>query len=325
MKKTVINLAIFYFLVGIAIPSIGEEVINVSNIINKLEITRTVGGVRPQLSLYLNFPCNNAKVTNDMLDQLNNLGKALQHETLKTYIYSIEGHTCDLGSSEYNLQLSKHRAISVRDFLVSHFGMSKDQFLVESYGESRPLIENTNENARKKNRRVVIQNTSKIFKIDERPIILEILYNKNNKVLKLDKCQVLTSEDNYSIKFNNKSKNYIYIFQSDSNDNIDMLFPNSKISIHKNPLLPGTYRIPDNNNWLFLDNVNYGQEQIILFAHSKELKEPFNICAQILKENPVDSCEQFRGFKGIRSGFATEKFQKKIEIDYVSIHRFMHN
>ncbi len=65
---------------------------------------------------------------------------------------AIEGHTCDLGSSQYNMDLSQRRANSVKAYLVEH-GIDGSRITTEAYGETRPAVPNTSEANRKQNRR----------------------------------------------------------------------------------------------------------------------------------------------------------------------------
>lgn len=66
-----------------------------------------------------------------------------------------EGHTCDLGSEEYNMALGLKRAEKVRNFLIGK-GYNPDNVYAVSKGESSPIVPNTDEVNRKKNRRVVL-------------------------------------------------------------------------------------------------------------------------------------------------------------------------
>ncbi len=68
----------------------------------------------------------------------------------------IEGHTDDRASSEYNMMLSLARANSVMNYLVKHAGLSPDQIVVQGFGETKPIVPNTSEENRQKNRRVEI-------------------------------------------------------------------------------------------------------------------------------------------------------------------------
>jgi len=68
----------------------------------------------------------------------------------------VEGHTDSSGSEEYNLKLSKQRAQSVANYLISK-GVEPGKVEVIGYGESRPKYPNTTEENRAKNRRVEIK------------------------------------------------------------------------------------------------------------------------------------------------------------------------
>lgn len=67
----------------------------------------------------------------------------------------IEGHTCNIGTAEYNLALGERRANSVRDYLVSR-GVSADRLSTVSYGEERPKYDNDREETRRMNRRAAL-------------------------------------------------------------------------------------------------------------------------------------------------------------------------
>ena len=68
---------------------------------------------------------------------------------------TIEGHTCNIGTAEYNLALGERRAAAVRDYLVSR-GISADRLQTVSYGEERPKYDNAREETRRLNRRAAL-------------------------------------------------------------------------------------------------------------------------------------------------------------------------
>ncbi len=68
---------------------------------------------------------------------------------------TLEGHTDERGTREYNLALGEQRAISVRQFM-SLLGASGQQLRTVSYGEERPAALGHNEEAWAQNRRVEI-------------------------------------------------------------------------------------------------------------------------------------------------------------------------
>jgi peptidoglycan-associated lipoprotein len=67
----------------------------------------------------------------------------------------IEGHTCNIGTAEYNMALGERRANSVRDYLVSR-GIAASRFSTVSYGEERPKYDNAREETRRLNRRAAL-------------------------------------------------------------------------------------------------------------------------------------------------------------------------
>jgi peptidoglycan-associated lipoprotein len=67
----------------------------------------------------------------------------------------IEGHTCNIGTAEYNLALGDRRANAVRDYLVSR-GIGANRLQSVSYGEERPKHDNGREETRRLNRRAAM-------------------------------------------------------------------------------------------------------------------------------------------------------------------------
>jgi outer membrane protein OmpA-like peptidoglycan-associated protein len=71
-------------------------------------------------------------------------------------IVQLFGHTDDQGSEKYNLKLSRDRARTAGDYLIS-VGIGPGRIEVFGYGKSRPLIKSTSEEARSINRRVEVK------------------------------------------------------------------------------------------------------------------------------------------------------------------------
>ncbi len=67
----------------------------------------------------------------------------------------IEGHTCNIGTAEYNLALGERRANAVRDYLASR-GVGANRLRTISYGEERPKFDNAREEPRRLNRRAAL-------------------------------------------------------------------------------------------------------------------------------------------------------------------------
>ncbi|MBN2891761.1 MAG: OmpA family protein [Bacteroidales bacterium] len=65
----------------------------------------------------------------------------------------ISGHTDNIGSDGYNMNLSQKRAYAVQDYLIMK-GCDRTQMTAVGYGERKPLISNDTPEGRAKNRRV---------------------------------------------------------------------------------------------------------------------------------------------------------------------------
>ncbi len=101
---------------------------------------------KPAVSLETKFAFNSAELSEDSKETLNRLGEALNSDELRSAAFLIEGHTDSVGSRAYNQVLSKRRADSVKNYLVSKFqidptrlkavGRGKDDLLDKANPES---------------------------------------------------------------------------------------------------------------------------------------------------------------------------------------------
>src|SRR5687768_11835804 len=100
---------------------------------------------------HLKFAFNRAELTPRDRELLSRIAGILI--TAHDYTISVNGHTDDVGSAEYNQKLSERRAQAVRDYLVEA-GLSPEILSVTGHGKSLPLVRGTTDAARAKNRRV---------------------------------------------------------------------------------------------------------------------------------------------------------------------------
>ncbi len=98
------------------------------------------------------FEFDRAKfIADDSFNSIIELLKSINHNTLWL---TLEGHTCNLGSDEYNYTLGQRRANAVEKAIREKLGKSDILIDAISKGESAPLVENTSDKNRAKNRRV---------------------------------------------------------------------------------------------------------------------------------------------------------------------------
>lgn len=94
----------------------------------------------------LYFGLDSATLAPEARDELERIAQALRQRTLAKV--TVSGHTCELGTTEYNIALGQRRADIVRAYLV-RLGVEPRRISVVSYGEERPA----DVNAPEKNRR----------------------------------------------------------------------------------------------------------------------------------------------------------------------------
>ena len=104
-------------------------------------------------SVSATFGRNSAELTPETKKTLDTVAVALKSQDLVAQCFQLAGHTCDLGDDAYNMDLSRRRADSVREYLVS-LGVDSARLVTTGYGETAPMVANQSESDREKNRRV---------------------------------------------------------------------------------------------------------------------------------------------------------------------------
>lgn len=92
--------------------------------------------------------------------------------TSKNYGIYVYGHTDDIGSEEYNLDLSERRAQTVREYLTEN-GIAPEIITSKGFGKSRPIVPGASAEARAENRRVEIGIVDTVISYEERVSSLE--------------------------------------------------------------------------------------------------------------------------------------------------------
>ena len=101
----------------------------------------------------INFEYSGWNLTKESHDILDEVAKVInKHPELKKI--RVEGHTDTQGGYNENVRLSGKRANNVVKYLVSQ-GVDANRLLAQGFGPNKPIADNSTDEGRAKNRRVV--------------------------------------------------------------------------------------------------------------------------------------------------------------------------
>lgn len=122
-------------------------------VVNQQPIASSNLQVNTPISLDVLFDFDSAQIKADSHQKLKALADFMtQNPDAKVL---LESHTDSKGDANYNLNLSQARANSVKDSLVTNYGIQGSRITTKGYGETQPIDTNDTEAGRQKNRRVV--------------------------------------------------------------------------------------------------------------------------------------------------------------------------
>lgn len=100
------------------------------------------------------FAFDNERLAPEYQEEINAIGKYLL-ENPQTFVV-IHGYADNQGDAEYNMKLSKRRALAVANPLRKDFNLPENRMVVMWYGDLNPVASNDTEDGRARNRRVEI-------------------------------------------------------------------------------------------------------------------------------------------------------------------------
>ena len=66
----------------------------------------------------------------------------------------IAGHAANIGQPDFEMQLSQDRSNTIKDMLVTRYGIAADRIETRGYGSTMPIADNSTEAGKKQNRRI---------------------------------------------------------------------------------------------------------------------------------------------------------------------------
>ena len=119
-----------------------------------VEVVREGDNLRLVMPSNITFATDQSYISSGFNDTLNAIAQVM-NKYEKTYL-DVEGFTDSTGKESYNMNLSRERAQSVKNYLVNQQIMAA-RISTTGYGETRPIASNDTANGRAQNRRVEIQ------------------------------------------------------------------------------------------------------------------------------------------------------------------------
>jgi OOP family OmpA-OmpF porin len=104
------------------------------------------------ITLNLDFDIDKADIKPQFHEDIARVGEFMNKYPTTTA--TIEGHTDNIASPEYNMELSQRRAESVVNYLVDKFGIDRSRLRAQGYGLTRPIADNSTDEGKQKNRRI---------------------------------------------------------------------------------------------------------------------------------------------------------------------------
>jgi outer membrane protein OmpA-like peptidoglycan-associated protein len=112
---------------------------------------------RPHVDLDIKFEFDSAELTDSGKQDLDIAAEALQHAQLRSSRFMLAGHTDSMGDPAHNEALALQRAEATRDYLVEERGIDAARLETVGFGARKPRVEADTPEARRTNRRVVIE------------------------------------------------------------------------------------------------------------------------------------------------------------------------
>ena len=174
-----------------------DHVIDADSIIQQI-LPRTRGiavretsARRDRISLpAIQFEFDSARLTRAALAQMRELSEALGSDLLRSYSFSVQGHTDSVGTHAYNRSLSQRRARTVKQYLIDRAGVSAHRLVEIGLGEDYPIagLQPTDD----RNRRVEIVNLGGSLAEPPRPVAQRLAPGRRALLIGIDTYEAVS-------------------------------------------------------------------------------------------------------------------------------------
>jgi OOP family OmpA-OmpF porin len=118
------------------------------------QVSLVVALPEPARTFVLDYQPNEFEVISEFTAELQRMADFIKASPGQRFI--IEGHTDSIGSDESNMRLSVQRAEKVKAYLVEKMGIPAFLLDARGFGENYPVADNSTQEGRQQNRRIVI-------------------------------------------------------------------------------------------------------------------------------------------------------------------------
>lgn len=170
MKAILMSLSLLILLMTVSESTLAQDprLVTKEKLIQELSVPSTdirLRGVSivpkkksPEATVYIFFKFGSTELADKFSrKQLKEAGEALSSDVLLKYRFEVAGHTDNIGTDNYNQELSERRAMVIKQFLNKTYEIPESRLEVKGYGESVPIARNDTDEGRAKNRRVVFK------------------------------------------------------------------------------------------------------------------------------------------------------------------------
>ncbi|TSK05026.1 MAG: OmpA family protein [Geobacter sp.] len=110
--------------------------------------------VVPLMKATFEFDQNSSKIKPRFIDAGRKIGLFMKRNP--DTIAQIYGHADSTGTSAHNIELSGQRAARIKQYLMKMYDLPAERFQIHAVGSAEPVVDNTTETGRQRNRRALI-------------------------------------------------------------------------------------------------------------------------------------------------------------------------